>query len=76
MTFDVAKCTYSWTGDLNADELKIRANDAWDISLGNSFDDLSYTGGNMMIEEAGNYTITFSPLITSGTKITATVTKN
>lgn len=76
MTFDVAKCTYSWTGDLNAGEIKIRANDAWDISLGNSFDDLSYTGGNMMIEEAGNYTITFSPLITSGTKITATVTKN
>lgn len=75
MTFDVAKGTYSWTGDLKADEIKIRANDAWAISLGNSFDDLSFDGANMKIAEAGNYTITFSPLITSGTKMTATVTK-
>lgn len=76
MTFDKENGVYTWTGDLKADEIKFRANDKWDINLGGSFDNLTLGGDNINIEEAGNYTITLHPFITSGDKIFATVVKN
>lgn len=77
MTFDATTNTYTWTGDLTAGEMKFRANDAWDINLGGSFDNLEAGGANLTIAEAGNYTIVLNVLITTeGGKMTATVTKN
>lgn len=76
MTFDKENGVYTWTGDLKADEIKFRANDAWDISFGGEFDNLTFGGPNMKIEEAGNYTVTLHPFVTEGDKIFATIEKN
>lgn len=59
MTYDPATGVLSITLDLVAGEIKFRANDAWDIDLGD--DDanksLEYGGANIAIAEAGNYTV-------------------
>ncbi|WP_165784650.1 SusF/SusE family outer membrane protein [Solitalea longa] len=59
------KGTYTWivTTELNVGYMKFRANDSWDINLGD--DDangtLEYTGGgNISIATKGNYTITLN----------------
>lgn len=67
MTFDPATGLYSITLDLNAGEIKFRANDNWDFNLGdnnNPNDGRPEIGGNnIKIDAAGNYTITLDLLI-------------
>ncbi|MEQ3234073.1 MULTISPECIES: Outer membrane protein SusF domain-containing protein [Bacteroides] len=51
------------TTELKADELKFRANDAWDISWGGTRENLTTNNGaNLKIETAGTYTINLYPL--------------
>ena len=54
------KETRAWeaTIALNADEIKFRANDGWDINWGGSADNLTTNNGsNLKIDEAGTYLI-------------------
>jgi hypothetical protein len=75
MTYDAATGHLTITTDLAAGEIKFRANDAWDINLGDDGPNgkLEYNGANIVIAEAGNYTI---DLILNVAKYTYTVTKN
>ncbi len=57
MTFNRAEDCWEATLDLNADELKFRANDGWDINFGGDADNLTEGGNNIKVEEAGNYTV-------------------
>ena len=58
-TYDEASSTLKVTLDLNAGEIKFRANDDWAINMGDTDanGDLQYDGDNIAIGEAGNYTI-------------------
>lgn len=62
MTYNPA--TGAWTVTLNliAGEIKFRANDGWDINLGDKGNDktLEPGGDNIPISAAGNYTITLN----------------
>ncbi|CCH01570.1 hypothetical protein FAES_3563 [Fibrella aestuarina BUZ 2] len=63
MTFDPTTNTWKVDVALKADELKFRANDAWDINLGdnkpaNGF--LTYGGENIKVATAGTYTLTLN----------------
>ncbi|MBN1819876.1 MAG: RagB/SusD family nutrient uptake outer membrane protein [Prolixibacteraceae bacterium] len=53
--------TKAWTGvmDLTANEVKFRANDGWDINLGDNGGDgtLEYNGANIAIQESGEYLV-------------------
>ncbi|HDR88864.1 MAG TPA: SusF/SusE family outer membrane protein [Bacteroidetes bacterium] len=75
MTYDPIEDVWTLTVDLTAGEIKFRANDGWDINLGDTGPDgkLEYGGDNIAIAEAGNYTIT---LDLSNAIYTYTVTKN
>ena len=51
-----------YTGEVNFPgdgEWKIRANNDWAISFGNSMEDMTYNGGNLKDPGAGTYTVTF-----------------
>lgn len=53
----------TWTGDVTfaaGDEFKLRFNGDWGMNLGGDIQSLSYDGSNIKVEEAGNYTITFT----------------
>lgn len=60
--------SYTWTIDLDLtadgdnNVIKFRANDAWDLNLGDSGADgsLEYGGDNIVVPAAGNYTITLT----------------
>lgn len=57
MTWDAEKGAWVATNvTLKADELKFRANDAWDINVGGSLDNLIENAGNIKVE-AGTYDI-------------------
>jgi starch-binding outer membrane protein SusE/F len=75
MAYDAATGHLTITTDLVAGEIKFRANDAWDINLGDEGPNgkLEYNGANIVIAEPGNYTI---DLILNVAKYTFTVTKN
>jgi hypothetical protein len=62
MTYDPLADTWNITLDLVAGDIKFRANDAWDINLGDDKADLKleYGGANIAVAEAGNYTITLN----------------
>lgn len=50
---------YTGTVALSAgDEFKFRMNDNWDINLGGDTDNLTVGGANIVVKEAGNYTVT------------------
>jgi hypothetical protein len=75
------KTTKVWTVTLNlsANEIKFRANDGWDLNLGNlkSKPDgktLEYGGDNIKVATAGNYTITLD--LSSPRNYKYTLTKN
>ncbi|MEM6719255.1 MAG: SusE domain-containing protein [Bacteroidota bacterium] len=59
MTYDPATQTFSITIDLTADEIKFRANDAWDWNYGDTGADglLEVSGDNIPVPQAGNYTV-------------------
>ena len=54
--------TWKVTLQLAAGEIKFRANDAWDFNYGdNEGDGVPDEGGsNIVVEEAGNYTVTLN----------------
>ena len=60
MTYDPQAKVWTATLDLTAEEIKFRANDAWNIEYGDTGADgqLDAGGQNISVEEAGNYTIT------------------
>ena len=61
MTFNAADGTWTITMNLNAGELKFRANDDWAINFGDNSpvdNKPDYGGSNIQITTAGNYTIT------------------
>lgn len=59
MEYDVDDKVWRITTDLAAGELKFRANDGWDLNYGDNdgTGTLQDGGGNIPVEEAGNYTI-------------------
>lgn len=59
MTWDETKFALTATMDLAEGAIKFRANDAWDINFGDNFGNgnLQLDGENIVISEAGNYTI-------------------
>ncbi len=59
MIWDEEKFALTITMDLTAGELKFRANDTWDINVGDNFGNgqLQADGENIPVAEAGNYTI-------------------
>ena len=59
MTYDMNTRVWSVTLDLNAGELKFRANDGWDLNYGDTGADgkLDQGGDNIQVGEAGNYTV-------------------
>lgn len=60
MTYDATTGLWSATLDLVAGEIKFRANDGWDINLGDDGANgiLEYGGANIAIPQAGKYVIT------------------
>lgn len=59
MTYDAASKTWTITLDLTADEIKFRANDAWDWNYGDDGADniLENGAANIVVPAAGNYTV-------------------
>lgn len=60
MTYDKDTKVWTVTADLTQMEMKFRANDAWDLNLGDTGADgtMEYGGDNIKVPSAGNYTIT------------------
>jgi hypothetical protein len=60
MVFDPVKQVWTITLPLKADELKFRANNAWDIDMGDNEPDGApdYGGKNIKVSAAGTYTVT------------------
>lgn len=75
MTIDPDTGIPTITLDLVAGEIKFRANDDWAINFGdtNANGSLEYDGDNIIIDEAGNYTI---ELIINVAEYTYKITKN
>ncbi|NQU55125.1 MAG: SusF/SusE family outer membrane protein [Bacteroidetes bacterium] len=77
MTFTAAKGEYVWSADitLTDGDIKFRANDGWDINLGDTGVDgsLEYGGDNIVVT-AGNYHIEL--ILNSAIGFTYTITAN
>ena len=76
LTYDATTGTWKTDIVLKADLFKFRANDLWDINLGdnkpaNGF--LSYGGENMVVPAAGTYTVTLN--LNDPAKFTYSLTK-
>lgn len=75
MIYDPATGTLKLTLNLTEGAIKFRANDNWDVNLGDTGADgtLEYGGEDIVIAEAGNYTV---ELILNRPIYTYTLTKN
>jgi len=60
LSFNSTTEVWTLTTDLSVGKIKFRANDAWDLNFGDSnIDNIpEYSGGDIPITAAGNYTIT------------------
>lgn len=76
MTYDPATQTFSITINLTADEIKFRANDAWDWNYGDTGADgrLNPGGDNIPVPAAGNYTVVLD--LSNPREYTYTLTQN
>lgn len=81
MTYDAENVVWTLTLDLTAQEapdngIKFRANDAWDLNLGDTGADgtMEFGGENIGVPESGNYTITLD--LSNPRMYTYTLTKN
>jgi hypothetical protein len=81
MTYNATTKVWTVTTDLTAKKFKFRANDAWDIDLGDYQadkpgvgDKMSYKGKDITIPSDGNYTITLD--LSSPRNYKYTLTKN
>ena len=75
MTYDAATGALTITLNLNTGFIKFRANDGWDLNMGDTDTNgsLEYGGSDIPITEAGNYTVS---LLITGPDYTYTVIKN
>ncbi len=75
MTYDAATNTLKVTLDLIVGKIKFRANNAWDLNLGDNDANkkLEYGGADIDVAEAGNYTL---ELNLSGAVYTYKITRN
>jgi len=76
MMYDVATGLHSLTVDLVGGEfIKFRANDGWDLNMGDTGADLKldYGGDDIAVAESGNYTVV---LDLTGAIYKYTLTKN
>ena len=74
MTWDAAQKCWKAEMTLKDGQIKFRANDAWDINLGGSTDDLSLGGDNILVT-AGTYEIKLYAERTTSEKMYCTMTK-
>lgn len=81
MTYDAENMVWTLTLDLTAQEapdngIKFRANDAWDLNIGDTGADgtMEFGGENIGVPESGNYTITLD--LSNPRMYTYTLTKN
>ena len=81
MTYDAENMVWTVTLDLTKQEptdngIKFRANDAWDLNLGDSGADgiMEFGGDNIGVPEDGNYTVTLD--LSNPRMYTYTLTKN
>ena len=60
MTYNKVTKVWTITANLTQKEMKFRANDAWDLNLGDTGANgtMEYGGDNIKVPSAGNYTIT------------------
>ncbi len=75
MTYDPVANKWTITLNLVAGEIKFRANDSWDVNLGDDGlnKSLEYNGANIPISDPGNYTI---DLVLNKAIYTYTIKKN
>ena len=71
MTYDNSDGSWNLTIELTDGEIKIRANDGWDINWGGSIEEPTFNAGNMAVT-AGNYSIKFVPVCDGKNKLTMT----
>jgi hypothetical protein len=76
MTYDETTKALKATLNLTAGEIKFRANDAWDVNFGGAADNLTYNGGNIVVTEAGNYTVMLKLDPSATGKYSYSLTKN
>ena len=60
MTYNEEDGSWNLTTNLTDGEIKIRANNDWDINWGGSIAEPTFNAGNIAVT-AGNYTIRFIP---------------
>ena len=76
MNYNMAEDCWEITTQLNADKFKFTTNGSWDINLGgDSVDNLWEGGPDLVISEAGTYTIKLYPSRAQSDKIYATIVK-
>lgn len=76
LTYNAADATWTVTTDLIAGKFKFRANNDWAINLGGDINNLTQNGSDIVVEEAGNYTITVYMTRSTSDNIYCTLTKN
>ena len=76
MNYNMAEDCWEITTQLNADKFKFTTNGSWDINLGgDSVDNLWEGGPDLVISEAGTYTIKLYPSRAQSDKMYATIVK-
>ena len=76
MRYNMVEDCWEITTQLNADKFKFTTNGSWDINLGgDSVDDLWEGGPDLVISEAGTYTIKLYPSRSQSDKMYATIVK-
>lgn len=76
LTYNAADATWTVTTDLIAGKFKFRANNDWAINLGGDINNLAQNGSDIVVEEAGNYTITVYMTRSTSDDIYCSLTKN
>lgn len=61
MSWDAEAEVFTVTADLVAGEIKFRANADWAVNFGGDWSALTPDGANIVIADAGNYTLTLDP---------------
>ena len=76
MTYNKTTKVWTLTANLTQKEMKFRANNAWDLNLGDTGANgtMEYGGDNIKVPSAGNYTITLN--LSSPRNYKYTLTKN
>ena len=76
MNYNMAEDCWEITTQLNADKFKFTTYGSWDINLGgDSVDNLWEGGPDLVISEAGTYTIKLYPSRAQSDKMYATIVK-